>query len=272
MPALIDDDLTLYGNTADWETDPELTLDPAGFDSVKATICFRGTATELAELIPLGSQSAPDIGSSLPLFYTGPRVQEARFGYQIADLEWKGLATDPWSNPPVNFLDASAYVRGLNVTMTTDESEWPREVNDNTLYLGAPYAPPASVGGAPGLRTFTAVNAAGAAIVTGYLPWRVRIIGRAWAVSMSGIIAGPRSIVVRPPKCTIPKATLVSGGLQFNDWLATGDPLVTWADETNGQDGWVCRNYQLTNEQYLGPSKILSRWTADFQWVPRYGP
>ena len=32
MPALIDDDLTLFGGRADWETNPVLSPDASGFD------------------------------------------------------------------------------------------------------------------------------------------------------------------------------------------------------------------------------------------------
>lgn len=269
MPAIIDDDLTLFSALGDWETDPILSVDPAGFDSVKATICYRGTALELFDLYALGKKNCPEM-SSKALYYCGPRVIEARFGYQIAELEWKGFASDPWTNSPVAQLLPEAYVRSVNLTMTTDESQWPREVNGNTLYLESPYAPGASVGGANGLREFSAISPAGAAITTGYLPWRVRLIGRAWSVAITGIIAGKRSGIIKPPKCIVPNPVLTSGGQLLINWLNTGDPTVTWADETQGQDGWVCRNYDLSSELALG-DVTLARWTANYQWVPRYG-
>jgi hypothetical protein len=267
MPALIDYDLDLFGGKGDWETDPVLTPDAAGFDSVRATLCFRGTGPELYNLFPLGSLSCPDYAGK-KLYYTGPRVLEARFGFQIAELEWKGMAQDPWNDAPVQALSASAFVRTLNITMTTQESLWPREANGNTLYLGPPYAPPTTVPGKPGLRIFTALTPGGPVITTAELPWRVRLIGRAWAVSMTGIIAGPRSVIIKPPKCMVTAPT--TGGTEMN-WQATGDPLVTWADETAGQNGWVCRNYELSSETPLG-SITLSRWSAQYEWVQRYGP
>jgi hypothetical protein len=88
---------------------------------------------------------------------------------------------------------------------------------------------------------------------------------------MSGIIAGPRAVIIRPPKCMLTNPSVASGGQQQINWLNTGDPLVTWAEETNGQDGWVCRNYDLNSEMPLG-AITLSRWNATYQWVPRYGP
>ena len=272
MPALIDDDLTLFSGRGDWETNPQLTPDPSGFDRVKATLCYRGTALELHNLLALGSQSCPDFAGR-PLYYTGPKVQEARFGYQIAELEWAGMAESPWTAPPVQFLGSNAYVRSINITMTTEESLWPRDSNGNTLYLGNPYAPTAPVGGEVGLRTFTALGPGGGTIITAQLPWRIRLIGRAWAVKMSGIIAGPRTEIIKPPKCTVQDPAVVStgGGLTVINWLNTGDPLVTYSDDAQASDGWVCRNYDTSQEQPLG-SIVLARWQADYQWVERYGP
>jgi hypothetical protein len=198
-------------------------------------------------------------------------VVEARFGYQIAELEWAGMAESPWTAAPVQFLGTNAYVRSINITMTTEESLWPRDVNGNTLYLGTPYAPPPSVGGAPGLRTFTAIAPSGGTIITAQLPWRIRLIGRAWSVKMSGIIAGPRTAIIKPPKCTVVDPTVAGGGLQQINWLSTGDPLVTWSADAGNTDGWVCRNYDTSQEMPLG-NIILARWEAYFQWVERYGP
>lgn len=270
MPALIDDDLTLFGGRADWETNPVLSPDASGFDRVSAVLCFRGTGLELHNLLALGSQSCPDF-TGRPLFYTGPKVMEARFGYQIAELTWAGMAEAPWTTAPVMFLGTNAYVRSINITMTTEESLWPRDVNGNTLYLGSPYAPPASVGGAPGLRTFTALAPGGGTIITAQLPWRIRLIGRAWSIKMAGIIAGPRTAIIKPPKCTVPDPTVAGGGLSEINWLSTGDPLVTWSGDAGASDGWVCRNYDTSQEQPLG-SIVLARWEAYFQWVERYGP
>ena len=44
MPALIDYDLPFAGGGGifDWETDAMVTRDPAGFDTARATICFKG--------------------------------------------------------------------------------------------------------------------------------------------------------------------------------------------------------------------------------------
>lgn len=271
MPALIDDDLTLFGGKGDWETDPQLAVDPQGFDSVKATLCFKGTGLELFNLFALGQQNCPGFGSK-PLYYCGPRVIEARFGYQVAELEWKGMAASPWSDAPaVVTSGVGVYVRSVNITMTTNESQWPREANGNTLYLGPPYAPSTPFGGSPGLRTFTALAPNGNTIITAQLPWRILLIGRAWAVTMSGIIAGPRSNIIKPPRCIVTDPSITSGGQQQINWLNTGDPLVTWAEETQGQDGWVCRNYETSSEMPLG-NITLARWTAHYQWVDRYGP
>jgi hypothetical protein len=267
MPALIDDDLTLFSGKADWESYPVLTPDPSGFDSVTAVLCFRGTGQQLSDLLPRGGLSCPDFAGK-PLFYKGPRVTEAKFGYQIAELTWLGMAEDPWSTPPVSFLGANAYVRSINISMTTEESLWPRDAAGNSLYLGAPYAPTTN-----GLRTFTAIGPDGSTIVTGQLPWRVRLIGRAWTVRMSGIIAGPRAVIVKPPKCMVPNPALTdaSAGLSQINWLATGDPLVTWSADAGSADGWVCRNYDTSQETPIG-SVFLARWEAVYQWVERYGP
>lgn len=272
MAALIDDDLILFGGKGDWETDPMFTPDPAGYDSVKATLCFKGSGLELNALYALGAQNAPGGYSAKPLFYTGPKVTDARFGYQIAEMEWKGMAADPWTSPPAQFVNGSAYVRSMNITMSTVESQWPREANGNTLYLPPPYAPPTTVAGKPGLRIFTALAPNGSLLTTAELPWRVRLIGRAWAVSLSGIIAGPRAAIIRPPRCIVanPVAT-GSPGVQQVNWLATNDPLVSWSDETQATDGWVCRNYEIAGELPLGPI-TLARWTANYEWVLRYGP
>jgi hypothetical protein len=271
MPALIDDDLVLFGGKGDWETDPQLTIDPAGFDSVKAVLCYRGTAAQLLSVYDLGTKNAPGF-TDKPLYYTGPRVLESRFGYQIAELTWMGFASDPWNAPSVQGLVDGSFVRSMNITMTTEESLWPREGHDgNTIFLGGPYAPPASFGATRGLRTFTAMAPNGNTIVTAQLPWRIRLIGRAWTVSMTGISAGERTVIVRPPRCTVPNPNTTSGGQTAINWLDTGDPLVSWSDETGGVSGWVCRNYDLTSELPLG-SKILARWSAHYQWVERYGP
>lgn len=275
MPALIDEDLTLFGGKADWETDPVLTPDPTGFDVVKATLCFRGNGMQLYNLLALGSRTCPDYAGRA-LYYTGPRVMEARFGYQIAELEWKGMVQDPWSTAPVPawFLGANTFVRTVNIIMTTEESLWPRQdALGNQIYLKAPYAPGATVGGVDGLRTFTAISPAGATIVTGHLPWRVRLIGRAWAVKMTGITAGPRSVIVKPPKCNVADPSIMdpASGLTAINWLATGDPLVSYSEDALANSGWVCRNYDTSQEQPLG-NITLARWTADYQWVERYGP
>ena len=90
-------------------------------------------------------------------------------------------------------------------------------------------------------------------------------------MTMGGIIAGPGSNITRPPRCIVADPTLTSGGQQQINWLSTGDPLVTWAEETQGQDGWVCPNYETSSEMPLG-NITLARWTAHYQWVDRYGP
>jgi hypothetical protein len=273
MAALIDEDLLLFSGRGDWETDPQLTMDPTGFDSVKATICYRGTGLELFNLYNLGTKNAPGF-TSKQLYYTGPRVLEARFGYQIAELNWMGMASDAWEYNLVT-VGTGSTLRSLNITMTTEETFWPREgAGGNSTYLLPPYAPPATFGGAPGLRTFTAVAPSGSTIITAQLPWRIRLIGRAWAVSMTGIAYGDRSVIIRPPSCRIPKPVVggaAPGGTNQQLWYKTGDPLVSWSDENGAADGWVCRNYDLTSELPLG-TKILSRWSAHFQWVDRYGP
>lgn len=274
MPALIDDDLTLFGGRADWETEPAVSLDPAGYDTVKATLCYRGSASGLMGLLALGSQSCPDF-PGLPLFYTGPRVLEARFGYQIAELTWAGIAQVPWTSAPVlaTSLGTNSFVRTVNITMTTEESLWPRETTQGgTLRLGSPYAPTTN-----GLRTFTVIipNASGgtSTIITQELPWRIRLIGRAWSVKMSGIVAGARSAIIKPPKCMIPDPTIMGGGTGLTkiNWLSTGDPLVSYSEDAGASDGWVCRNYDTSQEQPLG-GITLAKWTADYQWVERYGP
>lgn len=274
MPALIDDDLVLFGGRADWETDPILTPDPSGFDRVKATLCFRGTGTELFSLLAIGSKTCPDY-TGKPLYYTGPRVIEARFGYQIAEMEWAGMVADKWSIAPVQYLNTDAYVRSVNIAMTTNEQMFPREVLGNTLYLTNPYAPTAPVGHPAGLRTITAsyVDPSGVVqnAVTAVLPWRIRLIGRSWAVRMSGIIAGPRSSVIKPPRCTLPDPTINDSSYSSFKWLSMGDPLVTWSEDAGAADGWVCRNYDTTDEMPLG-TILLARWTAMFEWVERYGP
>lgn len=266
MPALIDDDLTLFGGKADWETYPVLTPDPSGFDTVTARLLFRGTGTQLNALLPRGGLSCPDY-SGLPLYYKGPRVTEAMFGFQVAELSWVGMAENPWTTPPVAFLGAQAYVRSVNITMTAEPSLWPRDAAGNTLYLGAPYAPTAN-----GLRTFTAIAPNGSSIITGQLPWRVQLIGRAWGVKMSGIIAAPRGTIIKPPKCTVPDPTITdaAAGVSQINWLATGDPLVTWSADAGASDGWVCTNYDTTAEMPLG-GLMLSRWEGVWKWTERYG-
>jgi hypothetical protein len=60
------------------------------------------------DLLPRGGLSCPDFAGK-PLYYKGPRVTEARFGYQIAELTWLGMAEEPWSTPPVTFLGANHW-------------------------------------------------------------------------------------------------------------------------------------------------------------------
>lgn len=274
MPALCDDDLTLFGGRGDWETDPLLTLDPGGFDRVSATLCYRGTPAELHSLFALGGKTCPSYAGR-PLYFSGAQVKESMAGYQVAELTWAGMASLPWQNSLVNLLSDNVFLRSLHLTMTTEENLFPREVNGNTLYLKSPYAPPPSVGGGDGLRTFTAISPAGAVITTGQLPWRVRLIGRAWNLKMSGIIAGPRSSIIKPPLCNIqdPAATSISTapGATAINWLSTGDPLVTYSADKGANDGWVCRNYETSQEQPLGDI-VLAKWEAYYEWVERYGP
>lgn len=264
MPALIDDDLTLFGGRADWETDPHVMVDPLGFDSVKQTLCFRGTNAELMNLIPIGSQSCPGF-SGKPMFFIGPRVTEARFGYLIAVMEWRGMLEDRWSAAPIGTIgfNSSLYVRSASMTVSTREDHWPKEVNGQTVYLKAPYAPD------DGLRTFGVSAGAGTVIPTAQVPYRTRMIGRVRGMKLSGIIAGPRSVLERPP---VMAAAIDPDPGGFN-WATFPDSLVTWAEEFTGgaQSAWVCRDYQTSMDTPLG-DRVLSRWDASYELVKRFGP
>jgi len=216
---------------------------------------------------PLGG-SADATGYTAPdgsvLYCLGPQGQpDEKFGHIWAEIAWKGILSSPTLDGlGVTQMSTGDYAKGVSLAMTTQETMWPQEKDGNTIALGTPYAPN------PPFRTLTIPAPGGGFIVTAQLPWRVRLIGRAYTASIKGITIGSRTAITRPPKCTIPDPTILDGNI---NWNQLPDPLVTWSKDTGTGDGWVCRNYQRSSEYAVG-EKVLAFWNADYEWVERYGP
>lgn len=262
MPALIDYDLSLYSGKADWETDPVLTLDPQGFDTVTRVLCFKGTPKELTALIDIGSQTCPDYADK-PMLFMGPRVLENRFGFVSAEMTWKGMTAAPMALPAgavaIN-TNSSLYIRSLNMSMGTSESHWPREVGGTQFYITNPKYTDDN-----GLIEM-GFNAGGGLVIPGaVVPYRQRFILRNLSAVMSGIIAGPRAELQRPPLLKLALPAALTGGAD-EDWSAFPDPLLTYSEDNGKANGWVCRGYDPVDELPLG-DKILARFTARYEHV-----
>jgi hypothetical protein len=279
MSALIDDDLSLFNGRADWETDPIVLPDPMGFDTIKRTLCFRGTWRELTGISGLrtgdpANSAAADLdltgfgATTPPMYCLGPRVLENRFGFIVAEYEWKGML-EKWTpaGSSIFSTDASLHVRSINFNMASAESEWPRPVRtpggDGEVYLKGKYPPQTD-----GLMEFGISAGAGLWAVTGSIPYRVRVIGRVHGLSVSGILAGERSALMRPPRVLLSLPDVFSGGQADINWSEFPDPLYTYSEDNGASDGWVCRSYTTDQDTPMG-TRQLARFSAQYDYVKR---
>lgn len=248
-----------------WQRRPVPVMDPTGFDTASARVCFRGTAAQLVAAFPVGATAAATdysapAGSNL--YCMGPQGQsEEKFGHVIAEISWKGYIVNPTLAAFAVTPAAGQHIRTVSMGRTTTESTWPQDRDGNTVYLGGPYSP------TPALRSLTVAGPAGP-ITYAYAPYRVRLIGRAYTCTVGGIIVGNRAALFKPPVCNIPDPTVGDGTV---NWSTVPDPQITYSADNQGRDGWVCRNYQPSVEHAMG-DKILARFQADYEWVERYGP
>lgn len=281
MAAIIRTRLTAGGSSRyRWQKDgfPVPTVDPSGFDSATGRLRFRGTVQDLYNAFPVGGSSGtaalPGAPSGSVFYCIGvqgtPRVE---FGTVVAEIGWKGLAVQRnLASQPVSNLSNTDHVISSGLNMTTQEVTFPMERDGSQVYVKRPYCPQPRPGETEGLRTLGVV-ANGVVIPTALVPWRVRLIGRVYTASIRGITIGDRSIIVRAPKCTIPNPHLTDDiPARTFGWEDLPDPLVTWSDDTGDKSGWVCRNYQRPGGEYAMGSKILAFWSAEYEWVERYGP
>lgn len=277
---LADDDLELFNGKADWETDPIVTPDPLGFDSIKRTLCFKGTWRQLLALSGLkagdsASETAAGLGSVLssspvlrpPMYCLPPRMVENRFGYIVAEFEWKGLL-EKWSPPGAAIFshDASLHVRAINFNMASSSTMWPRSVRnpdgEGQVYLKSPYAPD------DGLITFGVGAGAGLWVVTGSVPNRVEVIGRVHGLTVTGILAGERSVLRLPPRVLTGLPPTFAGGQTDFNWSTFPDPLYTYSEDNGANDGWICRSYTTEQDNPMG-SRQLARFTAVYDYRKR---
>jgi hypothetical protein len=253
------------GGRWDWETDPVLQPNPRGFDTLAATICFRGSISQLNNLYDLGAQNAPGFGSSRELFYAGPTVRESRFGYLIADLQWAGYSSPQLTFNGIGLLGSGVRVNSIDLGVSPEESLWPQERDGVTVILPAPYAPPGN-----GIRQVGVFQTGGTTVALTAQPWRVRLLGRRYTYSVRGSFLATRNQTFKPPTLNLPNP--YTADPTAINWQAMPDPLVTYAEGLpSGGDGWWTGSHRVMAEYTLGDRK-LQMWEADYEWVRRYGP
>ena len=253
------------GGRWQYETDPRLTPNPRGFDEVSATICFRGTLTQLNALYDLGAQNAPGIGAGRDLYYTGPRVIESRFGYHIADLIWTGYSTPALNFNGLAVLPAGVRVNSLDLNSSPEEAQFPQERDGITVILQPPYSPPGN-----GIRQVSTQATGANTLTLGWAPWRIRLLGRRYSYSVRGAYIATRNASFKPPALKLPNP--YTADPTAINWQSLPDPLVTYAEGLpTGGDGWWCATHRTTSEFVLGDRK-LQFWEAEYEWIRRYGP
>lgn len=250
--------------------------EPSGFDSATGRVLFHGSMSQLYAKFPVGGPNVgssngalPDAPSGSTFYCLGPQGQPVQeFGHIWADIGWKGIISRPklpsQDSNLITGLGEGNYLLSVSQQMSTNETLWPQTRDGLTVFAGNPYAP------SPGYRNLGVISPSGAAFVTAIVPYRVRIIGRAYTVSIRGMTVGKRAVINRPPLCKLPNPHYVNGvGSPLLPDANFPDPLYTYNDDTDAADGWVCRNYQRNGGEYPMGEKILAFWTADYEWVFR---
>lgn len=275
MPAFIHTKLPNNGFEFIGDSYPVPSLDPSGFDSASAQVIYRpGTGLDplgdLYRKFPIGGTTGaaafPDKPTGSIFYCIGPQGQPRyRFGHVWAEIGWKGLVA---SRTLTDFgfgasgLNVNDHVQSVALQMSSAETLWPQERDGMTVYAPSPYAP------LPGYRVQGVIGPGGTLIPTAYLPYRVRIIDRAYTASIKGITVGLRKTISAPPRCPIgnPYQLDTTADIVPNTAI---DLLYTYSADNKASDGWVCRNYQRTGGEYPMGDKILAFWSADYEYVKR---
>ncbi len=253
--------------------------DPQGFDTAIGRIAFRGTIDQLYAKFPIGGTTGgaalPDAPTGSTFYCLGPTgIPQRKWGHYFIDVTWKGIISSRnLTNQSQNLIalpNSGQYLQSISQQMSTAETYWPQDRDGATIYAEAPYVP------APGYRAkgylFKSAADGSVAVVTEFVPYRSRIISRVYTASARGIFIGSRSTVLQPPKCMLPDPYKTDPFHDMEDRLDLPDPLYTYSAETQGNDGWVCRNYQHdTGGEYPIGDKILAFWTASYEFIRRKG-
>lgn len=253
------------GGRWQYETDPRHIPNPRGFDQVAATICFRGTLTQLYSLYDLGAQNVPSVGSGRDLYYTGPQVIESRLGYHVADLIWTGYATPALNFNGLAVLPTGVRINSIDLNASPEESLFPQERDGITVILQPPFSPPGN-----GIRQVSTQATGASTLTLGWAPWRIRLLAHRYSYSVRGAYIATRNSTFKPPTLNLPNP--YTGDPTAINWQSLPDPLVTYAEGLpTGGDGWWCATHRFTSEFVLGDRK-LQFWEGEYEWVRRYGP
>lgn len=264
-------------NERQWLTRPVIQPDPAGFDSAEGTILWRGTQAQLFSAFPVGGTSGnaalPDKPAGATMYCMGAKVI-SREGTEhwVASVSWRGLAVEK-NAPSGSVITTASSQRVLSIALsaTGAQLDFPIQRDGFQIFAKRPFCPPPKPGELEGLRTVSVLATSGSAASTVTSPWRVRVLGRVWTARVRGITIGAQSSFLAPPRLLTVDPYKLSASPTF-DWSQLPDPLVTWNEDTKEADGWFCMNWQPpSNEVPLG-SKVLAFWSADYEWVRRYGP
>lgn len=264
-------------NERQWLTRPVIQPDSAGFDSAEGTLLWRGTQQSLFAAFPVGGTAGaaalPDQPSGATMYCMGAKVM-SREGAEhlIASVSWRGISVA--KNAPGGQIIATAaaqQVLSIALSATGAEVTFPIQRDGAQIYAGVPYCPPPKPGESVGLRTVGVLATGASAVSTIKAPWRVRTLGRVWTARVRGITIGAQSSFLAPPKLLNLDPYKLTGAPAF-DWSKLPDPLVTWNEDTGDKDGWFCSNWQPPSNDVPIGSKVLAFWSADYEWIRRYGP
>ncbi len=249
---------------------PAPALDPSGFDTASARVFFRGGMSDFLAKFKLGALASASGYNAAPagsvLYCLGPQGQpEISYGHIEADIAWKGIVSPRGNVSGITSQNPNDTVLGMSQSLATTEVAFPLQRGNNTLL----HPHPAKIGTEKWVRMETVQGPLGGTIITALVPWRIRRIARTYAMSLKGISMGGRNDILHPP---LINGNTPGGGV---DWSVYPDPLITVAEGNSGTsaafaDGWVCRNYQRQSEYAVG-DKVLAFWTADYEWIERYG-
>lgn len=282
MPAFVH--TKIASNGFRYLRNPGYAVDPAGFDTCTARILWRGTQADMVAYFSIGGTAA-ETGLAAPAgstFYCiGPQGQaEEKFGHVWAEIAWKGVLKKRTQTDLITTLSTDDQVIGISRSITTREIQYPVQQGDYQILAANPAASSAERWMRP--ETVRAPSPDDdTSIITRWVPWRIRYVGYVFAMSVKGITIGKKKTIQNPPiiaasappKYGAPMLNAGSSTLGSTDWKNTPDPTITLAAgilSATG-DGWLCRNYQRTSEYSLGEN-VLAFWTADYEWIERYGP